>query len=272
MLVFGGTHGNEWTGVFTLRNPKVIQAIGAKNLILANDRAFKATRRYVETDLNRAFELLEQKDKQDLWEVKRAHEIVELLNNDPSDWLIDLHTTTANMGMTAIFAHQDPELMKALALLKQKLPYVNCIQSPDPDGKYLMTQKPKGIILELGPVAQGTLHPERLRVMEETLLTLWEIIESGEYQNFTGDFDFYRDESLVPYIKEGDEYASYVHPERQDQDLKSIVKGDPLLMTLDGEVIRYQGEEKRYPIFINEAAYYEKGYAMELTSKQQITL
>ncbi|MDP8932677.1 MAG: succinylglutamate desuccinylase/aspartoacylase family protein, partial [Cyanobacteriota bacterium] len=44
--------------------------------------------------------------------------------------------------------------------------------------------------------------------------------------------------------------------------------GDPMFLTFDGESVLYEGKSTVYPIFINEAAYYEKGIAMCFTQKQ----
>ena len=60
-----------------------------------------------------------------------------------------------------------------------------------------------------------------------------------------------------------------VHQERQDKDFTLIKKGDPLFLTLENETILYEGEP-RYTIFINEAAYYEKGFAMTLAQKRVV--
>ena len=37
-------------------------------------------------------------------------------------------------------------------------------------------------------------------------------------------------------------------------------------LTLENKIIRYEGEPK-YTLFVNEAAYYEKGFAMTLAKK-----
>ena len=47
--------------------------------------------------------------------------------------------------------------------------------------------------------------------------------------------------------------------------------GDAMFLTFDGITIPYSGETT-YPVFINEAAYYEKGIAMCLTRKQDISV
>ena len=44
-----------------------------------------------------------------------------------------------------------------------------------------------------------------------------------------------------------------------------------MFLTLTGESILYQEETVVYPVFINEAAYYEKKIAMVLTEQQVFT-
>ena len=44
------------------------------------------------------------------------------------------------------------------------------------------------------------------------------------------------------------------------------------VLTFDGQEILYEGTSTVYPIFINEAAYYEKGIAMCLTQKKTVNL
>lgn len=57
----------------------------------------------------------------------------------------------------------------------------------------------------------------------------------------------------------------------KDQDWQPLKNGDPLFLTLDGEVIPYQGNCTVYPTFINEAAYYEKKQAFVKTEKIKLT-
>jgi succinylglutamate desuccinylase len=45
-----------------------------------------------------------------------------------------------------------------------------------------------------------------------------------------------------------------------------------MFLSFTGEEILYTGESVVYPVFINEAAYYEKQIAMVLTEKQQVDL
>ena len=64
VLVFGGTHGNEWTGI------RVVQQYAEKfkaqfpeldlHFELANPEAYKINRRFKDEDLNRAFQFLKE--------------------------------------------------------------------------------------------------------------------------------------------------------------------------------------------------------------------
>lgn len=63
-----------------------------------------------------------------------------------------------------------------------------------------------------------------------------------------------------------------IHCDRQGQDYQELRPDDPLFTTFDGEAIAYTGTSSVYPVFINEAAYYEKGIAMCLTQKETVDL
>ena len=60
-----------------------------------------------------------------------------------------------------------------------------------------------------------------------------------------------------------------IHTQLQFRDYDPLNPGDPMFVTFEGKDILYEGESTVYPIFINEAAYYEKGIAMHLSQKQQ---
>lgn len=53
----------------------------------------------------------------------------------------------------------------------------------------------------------------------------------------------------------------------KDQDWKPLHPGDPLFLTLDGKTIPLDGDSTVYPVFVNEAAYYEKNEAFAKTTK-----
>ena len=53
----------------------------------------------------------------------------------------------------------------------------------------------------------------------------------------------------------------------QDRDYQALEPGEPIFLTAEGKELLYQGEKETFPIFINEAAYYEKGCAFICTDK-----
>jgi aspartoacylase len=68
------------------------------------------------------------------------------------------------------------------------------------------------------------------------------------------------------------ELQAVIHPHLQFKDYEPLSDGEPMFLKFTGEAIPYRGETTVYPIFINEAAYYEKKIAMTLTNKQQLRL
>ncbi|MDE5084850.1 MAG: succinylglutamate desuccinylase/aspartoacylase family protein, partial [Trichodesmium sp. St18_bin1] len=58
----------------------------------------------------------------------------------------------------------------------------------------------------------------------------------------------------------------------QGKDYQKLSPGDPMFLTFENQTIYYQEENPVWPVFINEAAYYEKGIAMCLTTQESITV
>ena len=72
------------------------------------------------------------------------------------------------------------------------------------------------------------------------------------------DLDYPRDSS--------GNISAMIHPDFQAADFSELKEGDNIFRTFDGKNISYRGETV-YPLFVNEAAYYEKKIAMSLTKK-----
>lgn len=53
----------------------------------------------------------------------------------------------------------------------------------------------------------------------------------------------------------------------QDRDFEPLRPGVPIFQMFSGEDVLYEGESTVYPIFINEAGYYDKGIAFLQTEK-----
>ncbi|NXT22060.1 ACY2 Aspartoacylase, partial [Syrrhaptes paradoxus] len=114
VAIFGGTHGNELSGVFLVKhwqeNGAEIQRTGMEvKPFLTNPRAVKKCTRYIDCDLNRVFDPdnLGRTVVEDIpYEVRRAQEINHIFgpkgSDDAYDLIFDLHNTTSNMGGTLI--------------------------------------------------------------------------------------------------------------------------------------------------------------------------
>ena len=74
-----------------------------------------------------------------------------------------------------------------------------------------------------------------------------------------------------PRDSEG-ELRATIHPNLQGKDYEPLRSGDAMFLTFEGETIAYSESPTLYPVFINEAAYYEKGIAMCLTRKEGLHL
>ena len=64
-----------------------------------------------------------------------------------------------------------------------------------------------------------------------------------------------------------------LHPLRQHRDWEPLKPGDPVFLTPDGNPLPYEppagvGAEPVWGVFINEAAYGEKGIALSLTRRE----
>ncbi|WP_414753045.1 aspartoacylase [Anabaena sp. CCY 9910] len=284
VAIIGGTHGNEFTGAFLVKKfqqfPDVIKKPSFETLtILGNPKAFQAGKRYIEKDLNRCF-LTESLQNPTLssYEDIRAKQIAGVLgeeNKPKVDVVIDLHSTTANMGLSIILGNQDPFLLKLCAYLSEINPLVKvCYTIPEKGSNFLRSLNKLGFVIEVGAVAQGVLNAELFQKTEQLIYTILDYVEKYNQGNipkinnllslykFTGTIDY-------PRSRNGDIQAM-IHPDIQFRDYEPLNPGDPLFLTLDGKAIAYEGTSTVYPIFINEAAYYEKGIAMLFTEKQLI--
>ncbi len=290
VFVIGGTHGNEFTGVYLIKKLRSQNLKKNYNKIspffeLGNEEAFRLNRRYVDHDLNRCFSkdfLLEAKKKLEEkgegfleHEEKLALNFDKLFKEEKADFIIDLHTTTSQMGPTLILSHKDHLSLTVAAHLKKAFPALKviCEFKELEDNYCLFTQAQAGILLEFGPVPQGVLKSELFLLMEKVVKETLSFLESvGE-----GEVGPYKMEELetfhvlenldYPRDEEGN-LRGMIHPDREGKDFLPIKDGEPLFICFDGETIPWKGPTV-WPIFMNEAAYYEKSVAMVLTSKQK---
>ena len=267
VVISGGVHGNELIGIYLVRELKKrgIQLPGLViDFLLGNPKAIMECRRYIDKDLNRSFGPQALGEDSHIYEYERAKVIKRRLKG--CDFLIDLHTTTANMGLTLVLGSEDElsaAVAKSIAATYEGVRILRWLQNDE--GAFINSLAPHSITIEVGPVCQGVLDPRLYFQTQELLLSILELLSSrkiAQPKEFCYDIvatmDFPRDEK-------GD-LAGMIHPDLVGRDYTLIKRGDPVFVTFEGRTIFYDGEPL-YAVFINEAAYYEKKIAFCLCKK-----
>jgi aspartoacylase len=287
VLIVGGTHGNEFTGVHLIKKfeqfPQLIHRSSFETLtLLANPQAFTAVRRYINKDLNRCFLRQNLEDsKLSSYEDLRAKEINHLFGQNgetPVDFILDLHSTTANMGITIIVDNYEPFNLQLAAYLNYINPSVKVYSSGNSGRSHnaLRSLGKFGICIEVGSVPQGVLNADfvlKTEAIIHTILDYLELYNQGKVPSVSNTLICYEYIEDIDYPRnEHGEIKAMIHPDLQFKDYEVLNPGDPMFLTFDGQIISYQGNSTTYPVFINEAAYYEKGIAMCFTEKRMITV
>lgn len=284
VAIVGGTHGNEFTGVYLIKkfeqHLNLIKRPSFETLtLLGNPQAFKESRRYIDKDLNRSF------FSQDLQnstlsgnEAMRAKVIEKMLGpkgKSQVDAIVDLHSTTSNMGLSILLGELHPFILKLAAYLSEINPEVKvCYTQFEQESNLLRSLCDFGFAIEVGPVAQAVLNAELFQKTEELVYAVLDYIErsnQGTIEKTNSPLTLYRYVGAIDFPRnEHGEIKAMIHPQLQFKDYQPLHPGDPIFLTLEGQAIAFDGASTVYPIFINEAAYYEKGIAMCLTEKQQL--
>ena len=288
ILLAGGTHGNELTGVYLIKKieenldfyKNIAKGIELKTL-LSNPHANRLCRRYEHQDLNRSFSATALGTTADslCYEINRAKWINETFGpkgaKTKTDLIIDIHNTTSNMGLCLILSTKDPFTTKASAVLTKEFPEARIYYQPEERNAspYLGTIAKADICLEIGPQMHGTLAANLFEKAERLIRRYLELAVSfneGILQETPGvSVDVYTQLRDIDYPRDASfQISAMIHPDLLGNDYLPLTDGNPLFKTFDGKDILYRGETV-YPIFINEAAYYEKKIAMSLTTKSR---
>lgn len=271
VVIVGGTHGNEWTGIQVVKHyqddlQKKFPSLKLE-FILANPLAHDRNCRFTEEDLNRAFEFVSH--EKNTYENKRAKELKKIIDSE-SCLILDLHTTTSNMGSTVIVSHYNSLNLSLCAKLSAQFPDCRIIGAPDPGKKYLASQSEFGLILEVGPVANGVVGAAAL---ESTIDLIESILNelTNSNRSDSGALEVYEEFQDIYYPQnEKGELTGYIHSGFQGQDFKEIEGEYTPFMSFKKVEIKMKTEEKLYPIFINEAAYYPQKMAFTLCRKLKL--
>jgi aspartoacylase len=286
VLVVGATHGNERNAGWLLEgwrhHPDSLCRSGlALELVLGNPEAWAACRRYVERDLNRSFDpaLLADPGHQEL-EVRRARELLALHGPEgraPCQVALDLHSTTAAMGNSLVVYGRRPTDLALAAAIQARLGLPIYLHEGDPaQTGYLAERWPCGLVIEVGPVPQGVVTA---RLCQQTQLALETALEQLALARIgrlpqPRELVVHRHLGSVDLPRRGDGNPSAtLHPLRQNRDWEPLRPGDPLFLSAEGHTLAYEppagvGDGPVWAVFINEAAYGEKGIALGLTRRE----
>ncbi len=289
IAITGGTHGNELTGVYLINKFKANFASVTRDnfetiVMHTNEKAIEQCRRYIDIDLNRTFAKKDLADpEKNSYEDLLAKAINQKLgpkgaDNPVVDFIVDLHSTTSNMGLSIIIDNENELTWQAAAYLKEQEPKVKIFKwkGDTGDASFVHSVAQNGFAIEVGAVPQGVLRADIFAETEKLiqhLLDFFEKLNNGIFERYTKSIEVYDYIELVdfPRDRQGD-IVGMVHPNLQDNDYIVIKKGDPLFLTLGGETISYDKDEEVHVVFINEAAYYEKGFAMCLSRKKIVDM
>lgn len=263
--ILGGTHGNELVGIEVMNLLKKSKPIGCQHdydTFLANPKATELQRRFVDSDLNRCFGLTGVSRG---YEAQRSQELKNMIVGS-YDFLLDLHTTTTHMGLTLILNNNDETSIKAACYLQEKIPEIKIITTLNYNEKcpYTNAMVKSGLTVEVGGVAHNVIRAE----LVFSIYKMVEILLSWDFQD---DIDFTHREyyQVFKNIEFPIDEHFYIHPELENrQPFEPLIKGDPLFININNEVILYTEEQVIYPFFINEAAYQNEKIAMSVSLKK----
>lgn len=279
IAIVGGTHGNERVGVNLIKlleNQLKTYSTFSIQTLIGNPKAVVQNTRFIDTDLNRCFlpQDIQNKDLT-LYEHLRAKEMKKLLgdkDNPKTDFIIDIHSSTANMGQTLIVEYLNPVILRLCAFLCQNVPETRILLSDIADSdyaQYVGGLNYNAINLEVGPVMQGISDHVIFEKTSKILNLMLDTIERWNGQAWpASDFSV---ETYIPYetitypIDESTQLPMLVH--KSVDSYKELKTGDPLFVTIQGKIIPFKGETS-YPVFVKEAAYLNDNIAMILTRKQ----
>jgi succinylglutamate desuccinylase len=304
VAITGGTHGNESNGVqlarHLLRNPHVAARPSfSTTVMLTNVAAIEANLRYVEEDMNRCFLAKDLADETltSTIETRRAKEINAALgpkgSADATDYIIDLHNTTANTGVALMISPTDELSHQLAAYLCSVDPAVRVCNWTKGLADYalLPTVGKHGMTFEVGPTPTGCVvgasYARSLRLLLAALDYLHAHNQAAaapapppaeQWVEQTLDVFCNAGKRDFPRGEDG-ELAAMVHPQLQGTDFAPLRRGDPVFQTHALETIRFGEElgaddaaaadEPLYPYFVNESAYYEKGVAFALATREK---
>ncbi|MBK2357373.1 aspartoacylase [Francisella hispaniensis] len=277
LLVSGGIHGNEYTGIYIVKRmkeyplkPKSLEVIP----LLANPEAFRLSKRYKDKDLNRCFSTEDlQNTSLSSYENQRAREINKLYgtkSDSPIDFLIDLHTTTSNLGKTVITDGKNPFVNRLCAYLVEQVDGLRVIKHESITSVTMNNIAPMSLTIEIGAVNTSVYDPNAINITTEIINEIIKFIElsNSDAVPEVKQCKAYEPIKTIHYPRDSEgNINAIIHKNLHGKDFQAISFNDSIFELMDGsdKLLDIVGEW--YPIFVNESAYYEKDIAFYLAKE-----
>jgi succinylglutamate desuccinylase len=261
IAIIGGTHGNEPVGIEVIKNleeKKAMSSLHEYDCFLANPLAYKEKKRFIDTDLNRTFGVKG---------CRKGNEGIESKNltskiKGKYDFVLDLHTTTSNMGLTVLLNNDNPLTRQAAVRIQKIMPEVKIIEGMKMNeaSPYASNIIGAGLTIEVGPVANNVLDAKLIIETKKMVMAVleWDFEERYDLTNIVhyksfGEYEFPKDSGW------------YIHPELEGTDFKELRPGAPIFINIDGAVKGFENSSSIIPFFINEAAYQDDKLALTMS-------
>lgn len=202
VAIIGGTHGNERIGVELVKqwtlNPSLINRETLEVVCMTgNPHAVEKNTRFIDADLNRQFASsgntnTHSNDVEDnnnsttssTLESKRAQQLRSFFSSQHIDFTIDLHSTNSNMGLVAMIADGENDV------IANRVAYHLVDKNPDMNIKVTHWDGSKdeawsvdsctcsGIAFEVGPLPHGTLSSPLLEATRHMVLKTLDYLDA----------------------------------------------------------------------------------------------
>jgi aspartoacylase len=288
VLVVAATHGNERNAPWLLeqwrQHPELLRSHGLElQLEVGNPEALACNRRYLDRDLNRSFapELLADASRQER-EIQRARALLAAhgpAGATPCSVALDLHSTTSAMGNSLVVYGRRPADLALAAGIQARLGLPVYLHEADPaQTGFLVERWPCGLVIEVGPVPQGLVSAPICRQTQLALEAALDTLAAASAGRLRLPrrltVHVHRGSLDLPRRADGSPAAA-LHPLRQHRDWAPLAAADPLFWRADGASQGFDPAELAdpqalWPVFINEAAYGEKGIALSLTRRERL--
>ena len=294
--IASGCHRETFSTLVEISNPAAVQAntryvdTDMNRCYLANDLN--------DVSLNKTVEHRRAKELNAMYGPKDS-------SQPKVDYLIDLHNTTSNCGILLLFHPRDKfsHMIGKHLLENSGCDLVRCCAWPDTERPNAGTLGRSGMTFEVGPSPWGCVNTELLLLTKKLVEMVLDFIENHNLslqRNLTkdlnvakqtlimykrvGQYDYPREAASNALYNNSGRILSYIHPDIQDMDFQVKLENgktnifldcngknedtfDLNKMVLAPNANVDESKDELYPFFINEAAYYEKGFGFAVAKK-----